>query len=52
MLYKRVEKGRFQFPRNRDETQHLTPHQLSWLLSGISIHQTPSMKPIYPTEYY
>ena len=52
MLYKRVEKGRFQFPRNRDDTQQLTPHQLSWLLSGISIHQTPSMKPIYPTEYY
>ena len=52
MLYKRVEKGRFQFPRNRDETHQLTPDQLSWLLSGISIHQTPSMKPMSPTEYY
>ena len=52
MLYKRVEKGRFQFPRNRDKTQHLTANQLSWLLSGISIHQTPSMKPMSPTEYY
>ena len=46
MLYKRVEKGRFQFPNPSDTDIQLTSNQLSWLLSGININQTPSMMTI------
>ena len=52
MLYKRVEKGRFQFPDKLDTDMQLTPNQLSWLLSGIDINQTPSMMAINPVAYY
>ena len=52
MLYKRVEKGRFQFPAKADHDIHLTSTQLSWLLSGISIHQNPSITSLSPTAFY
>ena len=52
MLYKRVEKGRFRFPAKADHDIHLTSTQLSWLLSGISIHQNPSITSLEPTAFY
>jgi transposase len=52
MLYKRVEKGRFQFPEKSTSDIQLTPHQLTWLLSGISMHQRPSITPLNPTSFY
>tara|TARA_B100000809_G_scaffold112650_1_gene111198 strand:+ start:502 stop:852 length:351 start_codon:yes stop_codon:yes gene_type:complete len=52
MLYKRVEKGRFQFPEKADEHRSLTPNQLSWLLSGISIDQAASIHSVFPKRFY
>ena len=52
LLYKRIEKGRFQFPKKIDQDMQLTPNQLTWLLSGISIDQTTSMKAISPSAFY
>jgi len=35
LCYKRLEKGRLQFPKKQDEVMLLTNEQLSWLLSGL-----------------
>ena len=48
MLYKRIEKGRFQLPKKEDKQMTVTPHQLSWLLSGISMDQSSSLKGLRP----
>ena len=52
MLYKRVEKGRFRFPEKADNDMHLSANQLTWLLSGISIHQNTSIRSLKPTSFY
>ena len=38
MLYKRVECGRFSWPRNSDELAQLSPEQFRWLMMGFSIN--------------
>ena len=35
LCYKRLEKGRLQFPKDGDTAMELTRDQLSWLLSGL-----------------
>ena len=52
MLYKRVEKGRFQFPEIVDEDSEITPNQLNWLLSGLSMEQRPSIQSIKASKFY
>ena len=37
LLYKRLEAGRFTWPRSEEECQKLTPEQFEWLLKGFSI---------------
>lgn len=39
LLYKRLESGRFQWPRNQNEVQNITPQQFRWLIEGLSIEQ-------------
>lgn len=34
LLYKRLENGRYQWPRTREEVQQLTPQQYRWLMEG------------------
>ena len=34
LLYKRLESGSFQWPRNGEKTQKLTPRQSHWLMEG------------------
>lgn len=36
MFYKRLEKGKFQFPVKNDEALELTCDQFNWLLSGLN----------------
>lgn len=38
MLYKRVECGRFSWPRNSDELSKLSPEQFRWLMMGFDIN--------------
>jgi transposase len=52
MLYKRIEKGRFQLPKKEDKQMTVTPHQLSWLLSGISMDQISALKELKPAIFY
>lgn len=40
LLYKRLEDGRFQWPRDRQELAAITPEQLRNLTSGLSVFST------------
>ena len=37
LLYKRVEEGRFSWPRNSEELTKLRPEQYYWLMQGFAI---------------
>lgn len=43
LMYKRLENGRFKWPRNKQEALEITPQQLRWLLEGLSIIQSTSI---------
>lgn len=46
LLTKRVDSGRFSWPRTSDEARKLTPQQFKWLMNGFSID--PVIKMVYP----
>lgn len=39
LLYKRLEQGVYQWPRNEDEARELTPQQYRWLMEGLQVDQ-------------
>ena len=39
LLYKRLEDGRYQWPRSREEVQQLSEQEYRWLMEGLSIIQ-------------
>ena len=45
-VYKRLENGSFQWPRNGEEARQLTPQQYRWLMEGLSIEQPKAHKPM------
>ncbi|MBQ5319583.1 MAG: IS66 family insertion sequence element accessory protein TnpB [Oscillospiraceae bacterium] len=44
LLYKRLDNGRFQWPRNETEARLLTPQQTRWLLEGLTIEQPKAIR--------
>lgn len=48
LLYKRLEKGYFQFPVREDGMTTITKQQLRWLLEGLKIEQ----KKAFETKIY
>jgi transposase len=46
MLYKRLERGSFQWPRKETDARKITPQQLRWLMEGLSIDQPKAHKPV------
>ena len=46
LLYKRLERGRYQWPRKESEARRLTPQQLRWLLEGLSIEQPKAIRDV------
>ncbi len=44
LLYKRLESGSFQWPRNKTEAGAITPQQYRWLMEGLSIDQPKAHK--------
>lgn len=44
LLYKRLENGSFQWPRNETEARHLTCQEIRWLLEGLAIDQPKAIK--------
>lgn len=46
LVYKRLESGRFQWPRDGDEALALTAQQYRWLMEGLEIVQSKAHKPV------
>ncbi len=46
LFYKRLESGRFSWPRNEQEVRNLTREQFVWLMQGLSIDQPKAIKKI------
>ncbi len=44
LMYKRLENGRFQWPRREEELKPLTWQQFRWLMEGLSIEQKKVIK--------
>ena len=45
LLYKRLDNGRYRWPRTECEAKHLTSQQLRWLMEGLEIEQKKAIKP-------
>ena len=52
LLYKRLDNGRFQWPRNETEAKLLTPQQTRWLLEGLTIEQPKAIRDGKPGILY
>ncbi len=48
LLTKRVESGRFSWPRTSNEARSISPHQFEWLMDGFSID--PVIKLVKPNK--
>lgn len=46
LLYKRLERGGYQWPRNEKEVRRLTPQQYRWLMEGLKIEQPKAHCPV------
>ncbi len=46
LVYKRLEGGRFQWPRSEKEVMNITEQELRWLLEGLSIDQPKAVKKV------
>ena len=46
LIYKRLERGRLQWPRKASELRMITPQQLRWLLEGLSIEQPRAVRKV------
>jgi len=46
LLYKRLERGRFQWPRSEAEVRELTQQQFRWLMEGLKIEQRSALTPV------
>ncbi len=44
LLYKRLESGAFQWPRDAQEVRNISKQELRWLLEGLSIDQPKAVK--------
>ena len=47
LLYKRLETGKYQWPRNESEAMSLTEQQFRWLTEGLSIEQKRSIPKVF-----
>ena len=45
-MYKRLENGSFQWPRNGEEARQLTAQQYRWLMEGLSVEQPKAHKTV------
>lgn len=51
LFYKRLEQGRFQFPRIEDRTLELARDQFNWLLSGLDCLQQPVLPEVKASHF-
>jgi len=44
LLYKRLERGSFQWPRTKEQALKVTTQQFRWLMEGLAIEQPKALK--------
>lgn len=49
LLYKRLEAGKFRWPRNVCEVKKITPQQYRWLMEGLAIEHKNLVNKTSPT---
>ena len=52
LLVKRLENGRYQWPRNKSEMLKMSAQQYRWLMEGLSITQTKLVKEVHPRSAF
>lgn len=48
LLYKRLEAGKFQWPRSEKEAKEISPRQFRWLTEGLSIEPSKVVHNVHP----
>lgn len=48
LLYKRLEDGRFQWPRTQSEVEEITSEQYEYLLRGLSVNPKKTIRSVSP----
>lgn len=51
LLYKRLEQGKFVWPRNEAEVRAITSQQFRWLMEGLTITQKKAVQEVKPPEH-
>ena len=51
LLQKRLDNGKFQWPRNASEVRPLTRQEFRWLMEGLSIDQPKAIQPAKDRDY-
>ena len=46
LLYKRLERGVYQWPRNEQEVREITAQQYRWLMEGLKVEQPKAHRPV------
>lgn len=44
-MYKRLESGKYKWPRDSNEAKLITQKEFRWLMEGLSIDQKTAIKP-------
>jgi len=52
LLYKRLENGKFKWPRDEYEAREITPQQFRWLLEGLSVEQKKVIRKVTPKAVF
>ena len=50
LLYKRLENGKYQWPRDEMEVRKISEQELRWLLEGLRMEQPKAVKKVNPKE--
>lgn len=52
LLYKRLESGKFQWPRTEDELKPISWQQFRWLMEGLRVEQNTIIRPAEKGRIY
>jgi transposase len=50
LLYKRLENGKYKWPRTPEQVRLLTVQEFRWLMEGLSIDQPKAIRNVKPGE--
>lgn len=51
LLYKRLEQGKYQWPRSASEVREMTRQQFRWLMEGLTVSPKRVVRQVPPPEH-